>query len=62
MYNKFAVNFQSYVIDITFEVSEGPEGMTKCLDKICEEASNAAKNNYQIIVLSDKSAGPSRYY
>ncbi|KAL0267203.1 UNVERIFIED_CONTAM: hypothetical protein PYX00_009546 [Menopon gallinae] len=52
--------WKCYVIDTTFDVSEGPEGMTKCLDRICEEASTAAKDNYQIIVLSDKSAGPSR--
>lgn len=52
--------FQTKVIDMTFDVEEGSKGFSKTLDRICDEACNAAQNNYQLIVLSDRLAGPQR--
>ncbi|XP_046391906.1 glutamate synthase [NADH] isoform X1 [Ischnura elegans] len=46
--------WKTKIIDITFDRDEGPGGLTKALDRICDEACNAAKNNYQLIVLSDR--------
>ncbi|XP_066597072.1 uncharacterized protein [Prorops nasuta] len=48
------------VIDATYPVEEGPEGLVKTLDRISEEANHAARNGYQLIVLSDRQSGPDR--
>ncbi|KAG8235215.1 hypothetical protein J437_LFUL015903, partial [Ladona fulva] len=34
--------------------------MVKALDRICDEACNAAHDNYQLLILSDRRAGYSR--
>ncbi|KAJ9598085.1 hypothetical protein L9F63_026811, partial [Diploptera punctata] len=47
-------------IDITFDAQEGPKGLSKTLDRICEEACKAAQDGYQFIVLSDRRAGGTR--
>jgi len=52
---------QTKVIDITFDAEEGPKGLSKTLDRICEEACRAAQESYQFIILSDRNAGASRY-
>lgn len=52
---------QTKVIDITFEAEDGPKGLSKTLDRICEEACRAAQECYQFIILSDRNAGASRY-
>lgn len=49
------------MIDITFDAEEGPKGLSKALDRICEEACRAAHDKYQFLVLSDRRAGASRY-
>lgn len=51
---------QTKVIDVTFKKEDGPSGFSKALDRICEEASEAANSNYQLIILSDRSAGSER--
>lgn len=51
---------QTKVIDVTFDKEDGPSGFSKALDRICEEASEAANSNYQLIILSDRSAGSER--
>jgi hypothetical protein len=53
---------QTKVIDITFDAEEGPKGLSKVLDRICEEACRAARESYQFIILSDRNAGASRYF
>lgn len=45
---------------MTFNKEDGPEGFSKALDRICEEAQVAANSNYQLIILSDRSAGAER--
>ncbi|GFG41054.1 hypothetical protein Cfor_06824, partial [Coptotermes formosanus] len=52
--------WKTKVIDITFDAEEGPKGLSKALDRICEEACRAAQERYQFIVLSDRNAGVSR--
>eukprot|EP00439_Symbiodinium_sp_Y106_P016576 s7097_g2.t1 len=42
--------------DTTFPVTEGATGMEHHLARVCKEATAAAKNGFQIIVLSDRSA------
>lgn len=52
--------WKTFVIDSTYHVSDGPEGLVKRLNNICDEACTAAKQGYQLIVISDKTAGPNR--
>ncbi|KAJ4436798.1 hypothetical protein ANN_16930 [Periplaneta americana] len=52
--------WKTKVIDVTFDAQEGPKGLSKALDRICEEACQAAHDNYQLLVLSDRRAGASR--
>jgi glutamate synthase (NADPH/NADH) len=49
------------VIDITFDAEEGLKGISKTLDRICEQACTAAQESYQFLVLSDRKAGMDRY-
>lgn len=53
-------NWRTKVIDCTFPVSDGKTGLTKALDRICQEACAAAKAGYTLVVLSDRLAGPER--
>ena len=41
----------------SFPVENGPQGLVKAIDNVCEQAYEAAKDNYTIIVLSDRKAG-----
>jgi len=42
--------------DTTFPVSEGATGMERHLQRVCKEATTAAKEGFQIIILSDRSS------
>lgn len=53
-------NWKSKVIDITFPYGEGVEGYSNALARICREGEQAAANNYQLLVLSDRNAGRER--
>lgn len=50
----------AHVIDITYDKSEGVKGLEKALDRICEEASQAIKDENSLIVLSDRNISESR--
>jgi glutamate synthase (NADPH/NADH) len=55
------MGWRSYVIDTTFPAGSGPEGLSHALDQICAEAADALQGgNLQVLVLSDKLAGPDR--
>lgn len=48
------------VIDATYPVEDGPLGLVKTLNRVCNEANEAARGGYQLIVLSDRQGGSER--
>jgi|TARA_B100002003_G_C14153449_1_gene555007 glutamate synthase (NADPH/NADH) large chain len=48
------------VIDITYEISTGLEGLRSALDRICREASEAIENGFSLIILSDRNLSAKR--
>ncbi len=52
--------FRARTIDITWPVSEGPQGMDAALDRICTEASAALTEGVNVLILSDRAVGPER--
>lgn len=52
--------WRSQVIDITYEKSAGQAGLQPALDRICDEARQAIKDGYSLIILSDRNVGPDR--
>src|SRR5262245_9179756 len=53
--------FSSVTIDITFPSEKGATGMMAAVDVICAEAEEAVRSReYNIIILSDRAAGPDR--
>ena len=52
--------WKSKTIDITYEKSEGVTGLAKRLDEICAEASDAIKQGYSLIVLTDRNISAQR--
>eukprot|EP00198_Chlamydomonas_reinhardtii_P003746 XP_001693082.1 glutamate synthase, NADH-dependent [Chlamydomonas reinhardtii] len=53
--------WKTKVLDCTFPVSEGPAGLRKALDRLCQEAEAAVKaGQYAMICLSDRGYGPNR--
>ena len=54
-------DFASVTIDITYPSDKGEAGMGPALDGICAEAEEYVRaNEYNIIILSDRAAGPDR--
>ncbi|EFN72550.1 Glutamate synthase [NADH], amyloplastic [Camponotus floridanus] len=52
--------WRTKVIDITYPVEDGPNGLLKTLNRVNNEANAAARDGYQLLVLSDRRGGPSR--
>ncbi|XP_044595767.1 glutamate synthase [NADH] isoform X1 [Cotesia glomerata] len=52
--------WKTIVIDITYPKEEGESGFLKTLNRVDNEANKAAKDGYQLIVLSDRQGGPDR--
>src|SRR5262245_58542292 len=53
--------FSSVTLDITYPVEKGSAGMADALDVVCAEAEEAVRSKeYNIIILSDRAAGPDR--
>eukprot|EP00903_Cladosiphon_okamuranus_P022094 g20316.t1 len=53
--------WKTQVLDATFPVSSGPDGLMEALDNICMESSEALRGgNCQAVILSDRLAGPDR--
>jgi len=46
--------WKSKVLDMTYDRTEGPPGLEVGLRRLCEEASNAIKEGYQFVILSDR--------
>ncbi len=54
-------HFTSVTLDITYPVDHGFKGMSDALDVVCAEAEEAVRSgDYNIIILSDRAAGPDR--
>ncbi len=54
-------DFSSVTIDITYSADKGEAGMGPALDCVCAEAEEYVRaNEYNIIILSDRAAGPDR--
>ncbi|XP_026474979.1 glutamate synthase [NADH], amyloplastic isoform X2 [Ctenocephalides felis] len=52
--------WKTKVLDITHDVALGPKGLLQALSQVCLDGQNAAEQGYQLIVLSDRMAGPKR--
>jgi len=52
--------WKTKTIDITFPRSQGDPGLRWCLERICQEATQAINSGFSLIVLSDRSTGPDR--
>src|SRR5947199_78553 len=52
--------FAAQTIDITWPVAEGAAGMSRAIERICRQASEAISGRVNIIVLSDRTVGPRR--
>jgi glutamate synthase domain-containing protein 2/glutamate synthase domain-containing protein 1/glutamate synthase domain-containing protein 3 len=52
--------FHSRTLDITWPVSEGPDGLKKAMDRLCEEADGALADGINILILSDRASGRDR--
>jgi len=52
--------FEARTIDMTWPVEEGPDGMERRLDEICQQASELVAGGVNIIILSDRNLGAER--
>jgi len=52
--------FQSKTLDVTWSAETGAAGMADALDRLCDRAEAAVHGGYNIIILSDRMAGPDR--
>src|SRR5690606_464459 len=52
--------FDTKTIDITYNATEGAEGMPAAIERLCERAEAAVAGGYNIIILSDRQIGPDR--
>jgi glutamate synthase (NADPH/NADH) large chain/glutamate synthase (ferredoxin) len=52
--------YAAETLDICWPVAEGPAGMSAAIERICAQAHDAIARGVNIIVLSDRSIGPSR--
>ena len=49
--------FKSYVLDITYPLAWGPEGVEAKLASLCAEATDAIKSGKNILIVSDRAVG-----
>src|SRR2546421_12797927 len=52
--------FDTRTLDISYPAEQGAPGMQEALSRLCERAEAAVRGGYNIIVLSDRPAGPDR--
>uniref|UniRef100_T1IMC7 glutamate synthase (ferredoxin) n=1 Tax=Strigamia maritima TaxID=126957 RepID=T1IMC7_STRMM len=50
--------WKTKIIETVYPISEGSAGLLKTLNRVCDEACAAAKSGYQLVVLTDRNAGP----
>lgn len=51
--------WSSHVLDATFPVADGPPGLAKAIQRLCEEAERESVQ-HQILIVSDRMGGPER--
>jgi len=64
-YSDGSTGFSTHVIDTTFPVGSGPDGMLQALERICDEAADAIQGGFgekgvHGVILSDRLSGPDR--
>jgi len=52
--------FKAHTVDTTWPAAEGVDGLEAALDRICAESSLALAAGANILILSDRAAGPAR--
>ncbi|HEY5098818.1 MAG TPA: glutamate synthase large subunit [Gaiellaceae bacterium] len=52
--------FRSHTVDTTWPVADGADGLERALDRVCAGADAALADGANILVLSDRAAGPER--
>jgi glutamate synthase (NADPH/NADH) large chain/glutamate synthase (ferredoxin) len=52
--------FRSHTVDTTWPVADGEAGLERALDRVCAAADHALAGGANILVLSDRAAGPDR--
>jgi glutamate synthase (NADPH) large chain len=52
--------FKGHTIDTTWPVEEGIDGLEKAVERICAEADDALAGGANILILSDRTMGPTR--
>jgi glutamate synthase (NADPH/NADH) large chain len=52
--------WRTKTIDITWPKSEGPDGMVKALDRVCDEVEHAIEEGYALVVLTDRAMSAER--
>jgi len=53
-------SFDTKTLDITYDATEGADGLRAALAHLCERAEHAVTGRYNIIILSDRMVGPDR--
>ncbi len=57
------MNFRGWTtqsIDITYDIAEGEAGLSKALDRICDEAVQAINDGHSLVILSDRNVSADR--
>jgi glutamate synthase domain-containing protein 2/glutamate synthase domain-containing protein 1/glutamate synthase domain-containing protein 3 len=52
--------FEARTIDITWPVADGPKGMERRLQEVCDQASQLVEDGMTILILSDRNMGKER--
>ncbi|HEX6160027.1 MAG TPA: glutamate synthase central domain-containing protein, partial [Thermoanaerobaculia bacterium] len=52
--------FKSKTLSLLFDVSKDGAGLEQAMDELCRRASEAVKNGYEILILSDRGVSPER--
>ncbi len=52
--------FDAATLDITWPIEDGPDGMQRRLDALCDEAYNQVDHGANILILSDRNVGAER--
>ncbi len=52
--------YRSMTLDITYDASEGKQGMKKAVEKLCYAAELAVKDKFNVLILSDRNVSKNR--